>query len=95
MTEKELLEEVRELAELNGWMFYHTFDSRRSTGGFPDCILVRPPDMLALELKVGNRIATEAQLEWLIAFNKVQQVKAAVIRPKNLEKLAHLLKVGL
>ena len=41
MTEKEFQRLVVDYATLHGWMHYHTHDSRRSTPGFPDLVLVR------------------------------------------------------
>jgi hypothetical protein len=58
---------VRTLAQYTGWKIYHTYDSRRSSPGFPDLVLVRPPRLLFVELKVGRRKVTNEQELWLLA----------------------------
>jgi len=73
LTEKQFLGMVRELAHLHGWLTYHTHDSRRSSAGFPDLILVRVDpegwgELLAVELKRDGRPLTAAQRQWLKAF---------------------------
>jgi hypothetical protein len=65
MSEKDLQKLVEELAEWNGWKYYHVPDSRRVTSaGFPDLVLVRPPRIIYAELKVGSNKLSPAQLEW-------------------------------
>lgn len=56
-----------ELAHLNHWKTYHTYDSRKSTEGFPDLLLVseRFKWTIFVELKKETGQATPAQLEWL------------------------------
>jgi hypothetical protein len=51
--------------------FYHTKDSRHSPKGFPDLIvpiLGGVPDLLVIELKVGDNKPSSEQLWWLDAF---------------------------
>lgn len=69
MTEAQLLQAVRDLAKLRGWLCYHTHDSRRSEPGFPDLVLVHPRtgDLVMAELKSGNGRLTHAQREWTAA----------------------------
>ena len=66
-TEKEFQATVVEYAKLQGWMVYHTFDSRRSEPGFPDLVLVRGEDLAFVELKAEGKKTTEAQRRWLDA----------------------------
>jgi hypothetical protein len=65
VTEKELQAAVLKLAGYTGWLSYHTYDSRRSTPGFPDLIMVRWGRGLAVELKSSKGRATPEQLNWL------------------------------
>lgn len=65
MTEKELQQAVVDLARLLGWRVYHTYDSRRSTAGFPDLTLVRGSRLVFVELKAEKGRASIAQLTWL------------------------------
>jgi hypothetical protein len=52
ISEEELLATVTQMAQLQGWMVYHTRDSRRSQTGFPDLVLVRPPVVWFVELLI-------------------------------------------
>lgn len=53
------------LAGFYGWRDYHTLDSRGSKRGFPDLVLVRPPELLFVELKTDTgRLSTE-QEDWM------------------------------
>ena len=65
ITEKRWMADVIEAATMFRWAWYHTLDSRGSTPGFPDLILVRPPRLLAVELKAERGKLTPAQAEWL------------------------------
>ena len=51
MTEKQLQDAVVEAALTFGWLAYHTYDSRRSTPGFPDLVLARRGEVVFVELK--------------------------------------------
>lgn len=76
--------------------------------GFPDLIAVRPPKLippradragyerpalqLALELKVEPNTPSKKQLEWLEYFAQVEGCEAAVLYPRDWEKLEALVK---
>lgn len=64
MTEKDFQAQVVQIAKLNKWLVYHTYDSRKCEPGFPDLVLVRE-NVLFAELKVGNNKPTPAQRHWL------------------------------
>lgn len=86
MKEKALQQAVLALAKLNGWMVYHTFDSRRSEAGFPDLVLVHPERrlMYCVELKSETGKLTPAQARWLEAVYHVGYPPlAAVWRPQD------------
>lgn len=42
---------VVDYATLHGWWVYHNPDSRRSSSGWPDLVLLREPECLFVELK--------------------------------------------
>lgn len=65
--EKELQEEVLRLASRLGWWSYHTFNSQRSTPGFPDLLLVnrRQRRSMFRELKRTGKKPTAAQANCL------------------------------
>ncbi|GIV20237.1 MAG: hypothetical protein KatS3mg023_1988 [Armatimonadota bacterium] len=79
--EKEFLQAVRELAELQGWLCYHTWNSLHSPAGFPDLVLVRPPRVLFVELKTGRRKPTPAQQRWLTQLGACPQVEVYLWTP--------------
>ena len=66
-TEAAFQASVVSLAKLMGWRVYHTYDSRRSTAGFPDLVLVRRRDQRVLyrELKRNGEKLKPAQVEWI------------------------------
>lgn len=65
MTESELQEAVFDLARLFKWASYHTYDSRRSSPGFPDLVLARDRVMF-VELKSSNGRLSPAQRLWKV-----------------------------
>ena len=91
MNEKELDTAVGELAALFGWLRYHTFDSHRSPCGFPDLVLVRPPRLIAAELKAENGRLTASQTEWLDALGRCPGIETYVWRPQDLDHVASML----
>jgi hypothetical protein len=67
LSEKEWQRQVLDLALLYGWRHaYHTFDSRRSSSGWPDLCLVRERVVFA-ELKSEKGKVSAAQADWLAA----------------------------
>ena len=67
MTEKQLQTVIIQLAELLGWLVYHTHDSRRSQAGFPDLVLVRGNRIIFAELKSEKGRTRPEQVKWLTA----------------------------
>jgi hypothetical protein len=77
---------VLELAGYYGWRHYHPYDSRRSVPGWPDLILARPPELLAVELKtVRGRVSTE-QRAWLDTLDACG-IETAVWRPPDFDQV--------
>jgi hypothetical protein len=85
MSEDAFLAQVRRLAGDLGWMTYHTHDSRRSESGFPDLVLISPPQgrILFRELKKMKGRVSADQKNFLEALTAVGQ-DAAVWRPDDL-----------
>ena len=90
LTEKQFMAQVIQLAKLRRWMVYHTFDSRRSTEGFPDLVLLRDSRLIVAELKVGNNEPTTAQKWWLAAF-KDANVAAHIWRETDWKLIEEIL----
>jgi hypothetical protein len=68
-------------AKAQGWMGYHTHDSRRSEAGFPDLVLVREHVLFA-ELKSATGKLTSAQATWLSLLTHAG-LEAVVWRPAD------------
>lgn len=86
MTEKDLMQTVRDIARLYGYLEFHPYDSRRSTPGWPDCTFVHPTwgRLLFRELKTATGKVTPAQQAWLDALQVAGQ-DAGVWRPADLD----------
>lgn len=84
--EKQMLEWVREIAAYKGWLFYHTYDSRRSTAGFPDVVLAKNGNVLFLELKTEKGRVRPEQYLWLDHLPN-----AMIVRPHMLDQLPDIL----
>ena len=67
VTEKQFMAAVIEMAQMLGWLVYHTHDSRRSEAGFPDIVAVRRDRVLFIELKTETGRLSEDQERWLSA----------------------------
>lgn len=69
LTEKELQNQITSLATTLGWHWYHTYDSRRSTEGFPDLVLVREVVLFMEVKKQGEHLDPDQRnwAEWLPA----------------------------
>jgi hypothetical protein len=86
MTEKQFQDLITEAADANGWLHYHTHDSRRSDPGFPDLVLVKPGHpILFLEVKREKGRVSWQQTAWLNAINAADgdHVIACLVRPSD------------
>jgi len=91
LTETRFQQQVVKLAELLGWRWYHTHDSRRSPAGFPDLVLLRRPRVIFLELKADRTVVTDAQRDWIAELRACGQ-EAYIARPKHWERLERILR---
>ncbi len=86
---------VLELADLSGWRWYHTHDSRRSAAGFPDLVLVRGDRLIFAELKTERGRVSEAQRAWLDDLTAValacSGVEVYIWRPSHWPHIARVL----
>lgn len=85
MTEDEFTTSVRQTAEAYGYLAYHTHDSRRSTSGFPDLVMIRVRQLavrvVIAELKLHPETQkrgrpTDDQERWLEAWRAVGEAMA-------------------
>ena len=91
ISEKQFQAQVVELAQLFGWLVYHTYDSRRSAHGFPDLVLVRGERVLFVELKRQDGKATPKQRVWLEALKAAGQ-EVYLWRPSDWDALEAVLR---
>ena len=81
-SEKDLQGSVLETMRWQGWMCYHTFDSRRSAGGFPDLVAVRPPRLMFVEFKSEKGKLSSLQIDWLDELVQAHD-EVYVVRPST------------
>lgn len=96
VTEKEFQAQVVEYAKLNGWLVYHTYDSRHSEPGFPDMVMTREEAAIVVELKAVRGKLTADQEKWLSAFRRVPQLRDRVFvwRPGDWAEIERVLGPG-
>ena len=95
MTEADLQETIRQAASLQGWLCYHTHDSRHSAPGFPDLCLVhaRTGKLIFWELKATTGRVKPEQNLWLDALRTVTAPPLVeVIRPADLDRCLEVLR---
>lgn len=97
ITEEQLMASIIAIAKALKYRVYHTFDSRRSTAGYPDICCVRngpePGDtrLIYIETKSSRGRVTPEQREWLHALSQVQGVEVYVFRPEDLDDVFKIL----
>lgn len=91
ISEKDWQAQVLELAGYYRWGWYHTYDSRRSAPGWPDLVLVRPPEIIYVELKTNRGRLSRAQRAWLAVLEDCGQ-EIHVWRPRDFEAVHGRLK---
>ena len=92
ISEREFLQQIRELARWCGWLTYHTHNSQRSEPGFTDLVMVRPPSVLFVELKTTTGRRTPAQREWIEALEQCPGIEVFVWRPSDWDAIVSRLR---
>ena len=87
VTEASWQAQVVAAAEVYDWYIYHNPDSRRSTAGFPDLVLIRPPRVLFMELKRQTGRLSPIQREVIAALEACPGVEVRVARPSDWEQV--------
>lgn len=92
LTERQFMQQVITAAELLGWKYYHTHNSRRSPKGFPDLVLAKPglPVVYAELKKEGGRLTRE-QRDWLALLALASGTEVYVWRPSNAAEIEKVL----
>ena len=93
MSEKEFQSQIIQLAKLCGWLTHHHYDSRRSTPGFPDLVLVHAKRglLLFVELKTDTGRVTTEQRYWLDSLLAAGQ-DARLWRPRDWSAIVTILR---
>ena len=96
ITEKQFEAQVKDLARLLGYKYYHTWRSIHSPAGFPDCVMVRNGTVIFAELKSDKGKLSQHQEEWIEALNKVSSVSLGVQvyvwRPADFDRIVEVLR---
>jgi hypothetical protein len=94
LTEKQFEGQVKDLAKIFGWKYYHTWRSFHSPAGFPDCVMVRGQRIIFAELKSEKGSVSEKQQEWLDALGNVgdKDVQVYLWRPDDIEEIVEVLR---
>ena len=92
MTEAQFLVQVRDLALLTGWIFYHTRTSIGSDAGFPDVVITNPRQRRTIfaELKKQDGVVSADQKKWLASLAEAGN-EVAVWRPADLDAIKAIL----
>lgn len=92
MSEEDWLQHVTRFARYHGWLTYHTYDSRRSSEGFPDLVLCRSPRLIIAELKNEKGVLRGAQAGWRDQLEGVTEFSYSLWRPTDERIVEDLLK---
>ncbi len=93
-TEAQFQAMVENLASMQGWLYNHNYDSRKSTkgGGLPDLIMVREGRVIFAELKRQKGKTTERQQLWLWSLSVCDGVESYLWRPSDWNDIQEILK---
>lgn len=95
MSEREFSALIVDVARLGGWHRYHTFDSRRSSHGFPDWVFTRDGRLIFAELKSEKGKLSPNQEIWIAELKLVaglnDNVQVFVWRPSDWDEIVSVL----
>ena len=93
VTERDLREQVRDLAALFGWKMYFSWTSLHSPKGFPDLVLACEARgrVIYAELKTEKGKVSDTQREWLDELTACGQ-EVYLWRPADFEEIARVLR---
>lgn len=93
MNEKEWQELVLHFARLHDWWCFHPYDSKKSAPGWPDLVMIRPPEFVVVELKTDKGTVTDSQRQVLAALEECG-IEAHLWRPSDEAEVFERLKRG-
>lgn len=92
MSEAQLQDAITEAASRQNYLWYHTYDSRKSPPGYPDLTIVGHGRLIFLELKSVKGDVEDDQQKWLDALGTVVGPPLVeVIRPADLDRCLKIL----
>jgi protein gp37 len=91
MTEKELSQQVQQLARLKGYRVYHTFLSVYSEPGFPDLCMAKEGRLIFAELKTERGKVTSSQKDWLEVLAASKACEVYIWRPGDWDEIVKVL----
>jgi len=91
MSEKELSQQVRQLAALKGFKVYHTFLSLYSDVGFPDLCIAKEGRLIFAELKTEKGKLSAAQKDWLEILSATGACEVYLWRPSSWDEIVSAL----
>ena len=83
VSEKEWQAKVEHTAKLFGWWCYHPLRSRGSEKGWPDLVMLRPPNALFVELKAEKTRVTPEQHLVLRLLEQCDVMETGLWRPSD------------
>jgi len=96
ITEKQFQEQIKDLAKLFGYIYYHTWRSFHSPSGFPDCVLARiepEPRLIFIELKSDIGQPTPDQWCWLYILQHIgKPVECYLWKPSDWDEIVAVLR---
>ena len=104
ISENDFLKAVLDLADLRGWLCYHSRPGLTQSGrwrtpaqgngavGFPDLVLVRKGQIVFAELKTNKGKVSDAQTHWLHTLAAQSNISVFVWRPCDMEWIERRLK---
>ena len=88
--ERAFTDSIKRAARTFGWKCYHTFDSRRSSPGYPDLTLVRNGRLIFAELKMPRGRLSDYQRGWINELQEAGQ-EIHVWKPENWDEILDIL----
>lgn len=85
--EKQFLNQIIKLADIRGWLVYHTHDSRRSQAGFPDLVMVRGGRIIFAEIKSEKGRTSPEQKVWIKYLRTAKRKDVFLWRPSDWKEI--------
>jgi hypothetical protein len=91
-SEKHFLSRVTRLAELYGWVVWHTLDSTGTRAGEPDLRMLRPPRYIVAELKSEHGRLRPEQVTAIGLLEQCPGIEVFCWRPRNWVEIVEVLR---